>query len=448
MCGPTKPGTASYWWRNFVPKVSSALYLFSSTHPGKCLNGSRRILVHYHALFHQGARKLREMTQSAVVHNQERDSARAGASLGKQILEALEGQPPDALILFASPIYEHEVLLGELSNACRPKVLIGCSSAGEFVRDQMSDSSACAVALKSSDLHFSAGLGRHLQGDRVAAAKAMGSAFQGMRQTLYPFRSALVLTDALARYSEELMEQLTIVTGGAYQLFGGGAGDDARFRSTHVFFGTETFTDSAVALEILSHTPLGIGVCHGWQPATPAMRVTEAEGMRLISLNALPVVEVFAEHASQTDQVFMPSDPIPFFLHNVIGIETTGGYKLRVPLALNVDGSITCAAEVPSGSTVRIMSATTASASEAAATAARSALSQLKGRSAAVAFFFDCAATKLRAGREFGLELEQVTAVLGNVPYAGCNTYGQIARVEGQLSGFHNCTAVVCAIPA
>jgi len=30
----------------------------------------------------------------------------------------------------------------------------------------------------------------------------------------------------------------------------------------------------------------------------------------------------------------------------------------------------------------------------------------------------------------------------------GFNTYGEIARVRGQLSGFHNTTAVVAALPA
>jgi hypothetical protein len=30
---------------------------------------------------------------------------------------------------------------------------------------------------------------------------------------------------------------------------------------------------------------------------------------------------------------------------------------------------------------------------------------------------------------------------------AGFNSYGQIVRAEGQFSGFHNCTAVVCVFP-
>jgi hypothetical protein len=50
-------------------------------------------------------------------------------------------------------------------------------------------------------------------------------------------------------------------------------------------------------------------------------------------------------------------------------------------------------------------------------------------------------------GKEFGLELRSLAGALGPMPYAGCNAFGQLARVEGQFSGFHNCTAVVRIIP-
>ena len=35
----------------------------------------------------------------------------------------------------------------------------------------------------------------------------------------------------------------------------------------------------------------------------------------------------------------------------------------------------------------------------------------------------------------------------GGSQVVGCNTYGQIARADGQFGGFHNCTAVVLAFP-
>jgi hypothetical protein len=198
---------------------------------------------------------------------------------------------------------------------------------------------------------------------------------------------------------------------------------------------------------MLSKKPVGLGVRHGWRPGGPALRVTEAQGNRLVSLNATPAVEVFEEHAQAIGQTFNRADALPFFLHNVIGIETGDGYKLRVPLTLNDDGSISCAAEVPVGATVRIMVADAASACEAARQAAQAALAGLEGGEHAGSLLFDCAATRLRLGREFGHELEAVGEALGSENFAGCNTYGQIARSTGQFSGFHNCTAVVCAIP-
>jgi hypothetical protein len=75
------------------------------------------------------------------------------------------------------------------------------------------------------------------------------------------------------------------------------------------------------------------------------------------------------------------------------------------------------------------------------------ALERLNGHKPNVAIFFDCVATRLRMGGEFGLELDSLKRALGGAGFAGCNTYGQVARAEGQFGGFHNCTAVVCVIP-
>jgi hypothetical protein len=387
------------------------------------------------------------MTDSTVAYTALDDSEEAGRFLGAKIREEFGGHSPDALIVFASSRHDYARLLDAIKAACSPKVMIGCSSAGEFTCDAQGDSSASVVALRSNEMRFVAGLGRNLRADRERAARDIVSAFEGPGNHRYLFRSALVLTDALAGYADDLIESLNLLTAGAYMLFGGGAGDDAQFTRTHVFYGTEAVPDAAVALEILSNKPLGIGVSHGWVPASAPMRVTEAEGMRLVSLNAVPAVEVFEEHAAATGQSFNPEDPVPFFLHNIIGIDTGDGYKLRVPLAVNEDGSVTCAADIPSGATAHIMSATGVSSAEAAESATLAALSQLNGHRPKVALFFDCVATRLRMGQEFGLEMESLKKVLGTTKYAGCNTYGQIARAERQFSGFHNCTAVVCVIP-
>lgn len=385
------------------------------------------------------------MIETAVVHTDLTGSEPSGADLGSQIASAFGGERPDAVILFASPRYRHEELLRALDAACRPRVLVGCSSAGEFTDGIQGEGLACAVAFRSDSMLFRASIARDLR-DGTRAAAELAAGFAGFDRHDFPYRSALVLTDALAGHADELVEQLTLRTAGTYQFFGGGAGDDANFGKTFVFCGTEVVSGAAVALEILSQNPLGIGVGHGWCPTGPALRVTEAEGSRVVSLNAAPAFEAFQDHAETTGQRLDPAEPVPFFLHNVLGIDTGGGYRLRVPLAVGGDGSITCAADVPAGSKAHIMGAAVGSSAGAAAAAARAALVQLGGRRPKLAIFFDCVATRLRLGREFGGELDAIREALGGASFAGCNTYGQVARAEGQFGGFHNCTAVICVI--
>ncbi|MBA3398273.1 MAG: FIST C-terminal domain-containing protein [Deltaproteobacteria bacterium] len=387
------------------------------------------------------------MTQTAAVFTAENDSAVAGQDLGRQIRAAFHDQPPDAVIVFASARFDHAALLHALVETCQPGVLVGSSSAGEFTGDARGEGSACALAVRSPDMHFAAGVGTGVGKDRPAAAKQVVATFRGSHNRDYPYRAALVMTDALAGHADDLIEELTVATSGAYEFAGGGAGDDAKFARTHVFHGTRVLDDAVVALEILSTKPLGIGVQHGWQPASEPLRVTEVEGARLIALDGFPAVEAFEHHAAQTGQQLDRAAPLPFFLHNIIGIATPSGHRLRVPLSIDADGAVTCAAEIPAGSRVNIMKTSSASAAEAAAEAARSAVRALGATRPAGALFFDCVATRLRMGDVFGFELEAVQAALGGSNLVGCNTYGQIARAAGQFGGFHNCTAVVLAFP-
>ena len=388
------------------------------------------------------------MTKTATVYTSEQDSERAGRELGQRAWDALGQQPPDALVVFASSRFDYPRLLAAISGTCQPKVLAGSSSAGEFTARDRGEGTACALALVSDDIAIAAGVGVGVSADRAQVARDVVSSFRGLDARDFPYRSALVMTDALAGHADDLVEQLTIATSGMYQFAGGGAGDDARFAQTHVFCGTEAFTDACVGLELLSRKPLGIGVDHGWVPASHSLRVTEAEGTRVVSLNAMPAVEAFETHAAATGQRFDQAAPLPFFLHNILGIDTGDGYRLRVPLAIGDDGAVHCAAEIPAGARVCIMKTTGDSPIVAAQRATESAMRSLRGHKPAVALLFDCVATRLRMGEAFGYEVDSVVQLLDGAGLVGCNTYGQIARADGQFGGFHNCTAVVMVLPA
>ncbi len=388
------------------------------------------------------------MTDVAIASTDLRDD-RAGEALAAAIRSELQGAAPDAVIVFASPQNDYVALLRALHFRCGAKAMVGCSSAGEFTSETSGTGLTTAIALRAPDMRFSASLARGLSTDRDITTRELVRGFHGMVTSEYRYRTALILVDALAGHAEDLVDRLTIATGGMYQFFGGGAGDDAQFKKTHVFFGREAHTDAAVALEILSNKPIGIGARHGWSPAGHPLRVTRSSNSCVLSLNVAPAVEAFEEHAAVSNQLFDRADPLPFFLHNVVGVKTDEGYKLRVPLGIGAEGEIDFAAEVPTGVLAHIMSTQAEDAANAAASATRDAIEQVQreGHTPKAALFFDCVATRLRLGQAFSHELDAVARELNNAPFAGFNSYGQIVRAEGQFSGFHNCTAVVCVFP-
>lgn len=355
---------------------------------------------------------------------------------------------PRAIVLFAAPTYDHAVMLRILRARAPEAALVGASSAGEFANDERGDGMATALALFGDDFQVAASCGRGISADPARAAHDLVAGFKGVSDLRPGHRSALVMTDALAGHADRLVDELTLATAGLYQFFGGGAGDNAQFQRTTVFCGDEVMTDAAAVLEIISDKPIGIGVSHGWEPASAPLRVTAAEGLRVISLNGLPAAEAFQAHAQQTGQALDAASPIPFFLHNILGIETAGAHRLRVPLAIQGDGSVICAAEIPPNALVRIMRSNHESTVTAAETAADAALASLGEHRPQAALFFDCVATRLRMGQGFAREVSAVQERLGGVDLMGCNTHGQIARADGQFEGFHNCTAVVCVLPA
>lgn len=263
------------------------------------------------------------MLQSAIAYTDLLDSRQAGNALGKTITEHLD-KSANVVIVFAAPNYQHETLLQALQESCHPEIIVGCSSAGEFTGTQHGNGRCCAIAMVADqkDLHFTATVGRNISTQLDEASQSIATTLQEGPYDNYRYHTALLLADALTGHMEELLGRLVRLTNNSFEFFGGGAGDNAQFQHTPVFFGTEVLSDAAVILAFNSTRPIGIGMCHGWQPASDYLHVTKAEGKRLIEIDHRPAVEAFKEYAAQTEQIFDEENPLPFFLHTLIGISS------------------------------------------------------------------------------------------------------------------------------
>lgn len=230
---------------------------------------------------------------------------------------------------------------------------------------------------------------------------------------------------------------------------GGAAADGGAFKETFLFHGDKVYRDAVVAAEVLSEKPIGIGVCHGWCPSKFSKKATKVQGNVLMELDGKPAFNIYEEYAKAVKFSLTKENASSFMMNNELGIMLPNNeVKVRAPLKVNPDGSIVLATEIPEQATVSIVEGKRDSLLAAAKTATENAMAGLQGGKAAGVIVFDCIARKVCLQQDFDKEVEVIKRIAGDVPIIGFNTYGEIARVKGQLSGFHNTTDVVCVLPA
>lgn len=379
------------------------------------------------------------------------DAAALGRQAASEAREAL-GATPILGVVFATSKLDLATLAVGLAEVLGDVPVIGCSSAGEFVTDRISDGGVAVSLLWSDEIGVAVGLGEGLRANTPRAVRQLCADLRRNVTTPAPagatHRSVILLSDGMAGNGEGLVDTMSMELGGGVTLIGGAAGDDAAFKETFVLLGRRVAKDAAVAAELLSRKKIGVGVHHGWCAASAPGTVTRSEGGRLIEIDGQPAIEMYRRHAAKLGVTLTRENQNQFVFTHELGIVLMNDeLKVRAPLSVNDDGSINCATEVPVGQQVRIVEGDHDAIIAAARTAAEHARQAIGGQPAAGAIVFDCVARKLVLGDVFRREVEAFRDVVG-APVMGFNTYGEIARVRGQLSGFHNTTAVVAILPA
>ena len=382
-----------------------------------------------------------------------------GHSKGEDAFETAKAAAQEALadsaqprlgIVFATSLSDLEALVRGLSEAFGDVPFLGCSSAGEFVTDRISDGGVAVSVLGGDGFGLSLGSAKGLKGNTTRAVAQLRRSLRNGETVPAPadaqHHTVLLLCDGLAGNGEGLVDALAMEAGPGVAIAGGAAGDDAKFAKTRVFANGEILDDAVVAAELITAKKVGVGVHHGWCAASAPGTVTDAEGSRLIAIDDQPAIEFYRAYAQTKGVELTAENQNEFVFTHELGIVLMNDeLKVRAPLSVNDDGSINCATEVPKGQQVRVVEGDHDAIIAAAKTAAEVALEDL-GEQPSGAIVFDCVARKLVLGARFDEEVAAFREVL-KAPLIGFNTYGEIARVRGQLSGFHNTTAVVVALP-
>jgi hypothetical protein len=201
------------------------------------------------------------------------------------------------IVLFVSPAADMAMLAERVSRVFRDTPVIGCTTAGEIACGYAEDS-IVAMALPAD--HFFTetvvidDLGRLEPQTLIRELGRSRQRLADMRpEWLHEF--AFLLVDGLSVKEDELVALLAAGLG-PVPLFGGSAGDGARFRSTSVLCRGEVLSNAAILTFVRTACRVRVFSLDHLVPSDQRMVVTEADPDRRIvrKINAEPAAREYA----------------------------------------------------------------------------------------------------------------------------------------------------------
>ncbi|PIQ91314.1 MAG: hypothetical protein COV70_04365 [Parcubacteria group bacterium CG11_big_fil_rev_8_21_14_0_20_39_22] len=385
------------------------------------------------------------------------DSYTVGVNACQDAIEQLGVKDPDLLIVFSSIKFDQQEILNGVRSVAPDAVLIGSSTAGEINTSGpvRLNQSVVVMAIKSPEIKYFTGVGEDIATDPRLAGKI--AADKVKEQAGEALKAFIMIPDVLVGNGADIVRGVLDSLGAHFPVVGGASGDDFRFKQTFQYLNDKVYSGAVVGLGLAGNFKIGIGVKHGWIPIGVPMKVTKSSGAVVHEINGAPAVKVYEDYFGEEEAKVLRTETLAkLAITYPLGMRVAGSDELliRDPLTVDEKGSITCAAEIPEGSEVRLMVGSREEAVKVAKVAAENALSQLDGSTPKAVIIFNCIARNKLFGEKSGDEISAIQEVIGkDVPLIGFYTYGEQAPLGGEVkniekcnSAFHNETVVICVL--
>jgi len=376
------------------------------------------------------------MLSAVVGHSEETDAAAVADELLEQSHARLGGTAPRAAALFAAIDFDHQVLLDAINDRYPEMELIGCTTDGEISSELgFREDSATLILFASDSVDITAGIGRGLSQDVVAACRS--AVEEAKRKTQQPPRLCLAAPDGLTAEGQSITATLQRELGRDVPLFGALAGDQLRLQSTRQFYGTEVLQDSVPLLLFSGDFKFSHGVATGWKRVGEPGQVTRASGAVVHEINGSPAIEFYRKYLGAGSK---PTVELPLAI--LTGSNEVEYLRTSWGEVDEATGAVTFLGAFPADARISLTVADRDSILNGCSQSLAIAKANLPaGAEPAAALVFSCTARKLILGTRTGEELKLLRGVLGDaVAVCGFYGYGEICPEAGHgtTSKYHN----------
>jgi hypothetical protein len=390
-------------------------------------------------------------TQAGVGFSANKDSHQAGFEACSLAMRKSGVENPDIVIAFSSTALNQKDIVRGINEASGKAPLVGCSDAGQITNEGPNKGGVSVMVIKSDSIKFIPGTGGQVAGGAREAGAALAKDISGKARD--SLKLLMMLTDVLKGNGADVVRGVQDILGQDFLVVGGAAGDDFQFKETFVYYYDQVLPSSVVGVGLSGKFSVGIGVRHGWMPVGLPQKVTKSSGAVIEEIEGKPAVAIYEEYFGKKAEE-LKAEPLAIMaITYPLGMSVEGSeeFLIRDPITVDEKGAITCAAEIPEDSEIRLMIGSKDNAIAAAKDAARKALDQLGGAKPKAIVVFNCIARNKLFGQDAGDEIQAIQSILGvNVPLIGFYTYGEQAPIGGNVtrpfSCFHNETVVIMAL--
>ena len=342
------------------------------------------------------------------------------------------------LYFFGPGLEDLPARLAELGEKFPGAALVGCSTGGEIIGDEVFDNSLVASAVKfdRTTIH-------------VAKVEIAGDASRDVGKRLaaeFPrkdLRGLFILSDGTGINGSDLIRGLQDILGTSVTITGGLAGDGADFRITFVGAGDPPQPGRVAAIGFYGDAVvIGHGSYGGWQPFGPERRITRAVDNVLHQLDNEPALDLYKRYLGEQAEG-LPGTALLFPLRLT---RPDGGEVVRTIVGTDdATSTMVFAGDVPEGSTAQLMRATFDKLIDGAGEAAGQA-AVMEGTHLAI--LVSCIGRKLVLGQRVAEEVESAQEVLGaDARTIGFYSYGEISpQARTGACELHNQTMTITTI--
>ena len=242
------------------------------------------------------------------------------AAMG-DIMSGFKGFQPKGVLFFASSNFAPDVLSKKMQIVFGDIPVFGCTTAGEIVTGKMLDNSIVAMGFNNQVMEgIRVEVLENLKDDPKKAVEKAFKAFEDfygtpMAQLDHAKYVGIILADGLSGAEEKLMERIGDLTNVSF--IGGSAGDDLKFKQTHIFADGAAYSNAALLALIKVGVPFDFIKTQSFSPMDKILTATKVNesDREVIEFNNKPAVEAYASAVGTT--VEKAAD---FFMSNPVGL--------------------------------------------------------------------------------------------------------------------------------